>query len=369
MDTRRTMIAPRLACSAASLALLLVTTAPVLVIPTHAEAQARSSQARTSQTSASQARISQTRATQSNARQTPARQARSEQTRRARPATASPGTTPNGVERVAAPSTEAGTPPPALGPAAIRAANAEALAPSRADGFVNAAQVFSFEQSRVYEVWTAPMRITALTLEPGERIINKAAGDTERWMIGDTTSGEGATLQSQILIKPFRAGIATNMVIATNRRMYLLSLQASESTEAFNAVVTWTYPNPLPNGPTPTGATENPAASSVASSGPSPNIATLNQNYRIRAGWRRPAWTPISVSDDGRQTFITFPDTLGSTEAPPLFVVGEDGQAQLTNWRKQGSVYVVDRLFERAELRLGGDNPRVVRIERKGDRS
>lgn len=259
---------------------------------------------------------------------------------------------------------------PVLGPAAIRAANAEALAPSRADGFVNAAQVFSFEQSRVYEVWTAPMRITALTLEPGERIINKAAGDTERWMIGDTTSGEGATLQSQILIKPFRSGIATNMVIATNRRMYLLSLQAGESTEAFNAVVTWTYPSPLPNEGAPVGTTESPAIPPVASPVPSPNIATLNQNYRIRAGWwGRPDWTPISVSDDGRQTFITFPDTLGSTEAPPLFVIGEDGQAQLTNWRKQGSVYVVDRLFERAELRLGGDNPRVVRIERKGDRS
>ncbi len=91
--------------------------------------------------------------------------------------------------------------------------------------------------------------------------------------------------------------------------------------------------------------------------------------YRIRTGWRKPEWTPVSVHDDGRQTFITFPDSLGTTEAPPLFVMGENGEAQLTNWRKQGSVYVVDRLFDRAELRLGGDNPRVVRIERKGDRS
>jgi type IV secretion system protein TrbG len=151
--------------------------------------------------------------------------------------------------------------------------------------------------------------------------------------------------------------------------MYLLSLRAGESTDAFNAVVTWTYANPLPNGLTLTGTNGSPTTTPATIPGQSANIATLNQSYRIRAGWRRPAWTPVSVSDDGRQTFITFPDSLGSTEAPPLFVMGENGEAQLTNWRKQGSVYVVDRLFDRAELRLGGDNPRVVRIERKGDRS
>jgi len=338
MDTRRTMIAPRTVCLAGSLALLLTTAIPVLVIPGSAEAQVRQTKASAS-TRSNSARLS-----------TPPTRRASTPVRKAPPLP---------TEAVASPS---------IGPAAIRAANAEALAPSRADGFVNAAQVFNFEQGRVYEVWTAPMRITALTLEPGERIINKAAGDTERWMIGDTTSGEGATQQSQILIKPYRAGIATNMVIATNRRMYLLSLRAGENTEAFNAIVTWTYANALQNGLALTGTTSG-ATSAAAVPNQSANIATLNQNYRIRTGWRKPAWTPISVSDDGRQTFITFPDSLGSTEAPPLFVMGDNGEAQLTNWRKQGAVYVVDRLFERAELRLGGDSPRVVRIDRKGDQS
>jgi type IV secretion system protein TrbG len=61
---------------------------------------------------------------------------------------------------------------PVSGPAAIRAANAEALAPSRADGFVNAAQVFPYETGRVFEIWTAPLRITTISLEPGETITN-----------------------------------------------------------------------------------------------------------------------------------------------------------------------------------------------------
>jgi type IV secretion system protein TrbG len=256
---------------------------------------------------------------------------------------------------------------PTSGPAAIRAANAEALAPSRADSFMNAAQVFPYETGRVFEIWTAPLRITTISLEPGETITNKAAGDTERWMIGDTTSGAGTGLQTHILVKPFKAGIATNMVITTNRRVYLLSLRAAEAADAFNSAVTWTHPQALPSS-APTQMTEAGFPIGLPS-GPKAAIETFNQNYRIKAGWRRPPWTPISVSDDGRQTFITFPESLGSSEAPPLFVIGDTGEAQLVNWRKQGNVYVVDRLFDKAELRLGDANPRVVKIERKEVRS
>jgi type IV secretion system protein TrbG len=256
---------------------------------------------------------------------------------------------------------------PVSGPAAIRAANAEALAPSRADGFVNAAQVFPYETGRVFEIWTAPLRITTISLEPGETITNKAAGDTERWMIGDTSSGAGATLQTHILVKPFKAGIATNMVVTTNRRVYFLSLRAADQADAFNSAVTWIHPQPLPSSGAQTASSITPTL--IANNGRTAAIDTLNQNYRIRASWRKPPWTPVSVSDDGRQTFITFPESLASTEAPPLFVIGDNGEAQLVNWRKQGNIYVVDRLFQNAELRLGGTKPKIVRIERKEARS
>lgn len=255
---------------------------------------------------------------------------------------------------------------PIVGPAAIRAANAEALAPSRADGFINGAQVFPFEAGRVFEVWTAPLRITTISLETGETITNKASGDTQRWMIGDTTSGTGATLQTHILVKPYKAGIATNMVVTTNRRVYLLSLRAAEAADAFNAAVSWTHPQPLPSSSTQSANAPRAIAGPL---GRTASIDGLNQNYRIRAGWRRPPWTPVSVSDDGRQTFITFPESLAATEAPPLFVVSDTGESQLVNWRKQGNVYVVDRLFQKAELRLGGSKPRIVHLERKETRS
>ena len=59
----------------------------------------------------------------------------------------------------------------------------------------------------------------------------------------------------------------------------------------------------------------------------------------------------------------------GASEAPPLFVVGQDGQAQLVNYRYLNGYYVVDRLIDVAELRLGEKRQTVVRITRTGKRS
>ena len=55
--------------------------------------------------------------------------------------------------------------------------------------------------------------------------------------------------------------------------------------------------------------------------------------------------------------------------APPLFVIGASGQAELVNYRMRGRFYVVDRIFDAAELRLGTKKQQVVRIERIGART
>jgi type IV secretion system protein VirB9 len=47
-------------------------------------------------------------------------------------------------------------------------------------------------------------------------------------------------------------------------------------------------------------------------------------------------------------------------EAPALFVISSMGDTQLVNYRVKNDTYVVDRLFDSAELRLDqkdGDRP------------
>jgi type IV secretion system protein VirB9 len=90
----------------------------------------------------------------------------------------------------------------------------------------------------------------------------------------------------------------------------------------------------------------------------------LDARYRVEPQGRRPRWTPNAVFNDGRRTFIAFDPDLQVDEAPALFVIAADGELQLTNYRQVGGLYVVDRVFDRAELRLGDRRPQIVRIRR-----
>ena len=68
--------------------------------------------------------------------------------------------------------------------------------------------------------------------------------------------------------------------------------------------------------------------------------------------------------DDGRKVYIEFPSGIIQGEAPPLFVVGSEGENQLVNYRMKGRFYIVDQLFAAAELRLGQYPLLVFRISR-----
>jgi len=256
------------------------------------------------------------------------------------------------------PSATSGSSRGATGRAAIAAANATARETSRSRGFVGGVQVFAYDPGRVYEVWTAPLRVTTLTLSPGETVTSKAAGDTVRWQIGETSSGEGPNQRAHVMIKPLQRGLETNLVLATNRRVYLLQLR-SGAPEAFNAAVTWDVAAVL-DAPDPAGSPAPEPQGLVTPQGP------LDGGFRITAKGKRPSWMPAAVMTDGVRTFLTFPPSVTAGEAPALFALAPDGKAQLVNYRQQGGLWVVDRVLQAAELRVGGRRPKVVRIERVG---
>ncbi len=245
---------------------------------------------------------------------------------------------------------------PATGPDAIAAANQEARARSEARRFVGGVQVFAYEPGRIYEVWTAPLRVTALTLAPAESLVALAAGDTVRWQIGETASGAGAERRVHVLVKPMARDLETNLVITTSQRLYFVQLRSGAEAAA-NAAVTWDIPPPPPPepGPPPPQSASPPAG---------PVLGDLDARYRIRPRGRRPAWTPMAVMTDGRRTYIAFPVDLDAQAAPALFALDGEGRAQLVNYRQQGGLYVADQVLARAELRLGAGRPQVVRLTR-----
>lgn len=249
--------------------------------------------------------------------------------------------------------------------ARVNQANAAARIQPVRDGFINSMQVYPFTQGALYQVYTAVGQVTDIALQPGEQLVGAgpvAAGDTVRWIIGDTESGSGATRQIHILVKPTRAELMTNLVINTNQRTYHMELRSTERT--YMASVSWQYPQDqliaLRRQNVQAEATQ-PVATGV-------DLANVNFRYVIE-GDRAP-WRPLRAFDDGRQVFIEFPRGIAQGEMPPLFVVGPEGNtSELVNYRVRGNHMIVDRLFAAAELRFGsGDHQRRVRITRTDGR-
>ncbi|AJP73409.1 P-type conjugative transfer protein TrbG [Sphingomonas hengshuiensis] len=244
----------------------------------------------------------------------------------------------------------------------IGTANAAARMQPVRDGFLNAIQLYPWAEGALYQLYSAPGQVTDIALQEGEQLVGPgpvAAGDTVRWIIGDTVSGSGAGQRVHILIKPTRTGLVTNLVINTDRRTYHLELRSTP--ETYMASVSWTYPQDALIALTAR-SREAAAAAPVVR-----NIEIDALNFRYRIEGDRPSWRPLRAFDDGRQVFIELPANIGQSDLPPLFVVASKGEGELVNYRVRGRYLVVDRLFAGAELRLGsGRSEKRVRVLRDG---
>lgn len=238
----------------------------------------------------------------------------------------------------------------------VSRANREArVAPSR-EGYINAIQVWPYSDGALYQVYASPGRVTAINLQPGEELVTVAAGDTVRWIVGDTTSGSGDELRTSVLIKPTRLDLKTNLVITTTRRTYLIELSSTE--QAWMASVSWDYPKDHML------ALQRRAKTAQAAAPVDAGLALEQLRFRYAISGSNPPWKPLHAFDDGRKVYIQFPAGIAQGELPPLFVIGPEGDGQLVNYRFRSPYYIVDRLFGAAELRLGADKGDVVRIER-----
>ena len=246
---------------------------------------------------------------------------------------------------------------------AIQQGRSSALIEPSVDGYVNAIQVYPYTEGALFRLYASPGQVSDIALQPGEELVSVSAGDTVRWVVGDTISGSGNTARAHVLVKPISSGIRTNLMIATDRRTYHLELESTDG--GYMAALSWRYPADELAGLT--ARNERAIARDAGSIERGLTLEGLNFNYRMTGD--SPAWKPVRVFDDGRQVFIQMPDDIATTDMPPLFVLGSDGDAELVNYRVRGNYYVVDQLFRAAELRLGERNQTVVRISRNERRS
>ena len=202
--------------------------------------------------------------------------------------------------------------------------------------------VYNFKDGDVYEVRAGVDKVSDIELQLSEQLTNApVAGDTVRWKIGVIKTGVGKKEITHIVLKPLETDIETNILITTNLRTYHLKAVAGDW---YMPSISWNYPQE-----------ESPDLSDSLSKHNQDEPLSLvpeqlNFNYTIRGDDY--AWKPLRIFDDGEHTFFQMPKSLRTSEAPALFVIDDDDPI-LVNYRVKGDYYIVDRLIDEAELRIG----------------
>ena len=213
--------------------------------------------------------------------------------------------------------------------------------------------LYTFAPGGIYEVQTATFHETALELQPGETLTGKdlpTAGDTARWTIAATRTGAPPNEITVLIVKPLEANLETNMTITTNRRLYTVILKSDE--QVYMPLVGWLYPQDEAKVQE---ERESIAKEADAKSEPL-MVPPESLNFRCTVTGPAVSWRPVRVYDDGAKTYLQMSPDMKSGEAPAIFVM-EEKSPILVNFRVKQSLYIVDRLFDRAQLRVGTKNP------------
>jgi type IV secretion system protein TrbG len=212
----------------------------------------------------------------------------------------------------------------------------------------------------------APLRVCTLELQTGEKIVGEPQiGDSVRWNIAPAMYGNADQATAVIILKPQAPGLDTNLLITTDRRAYYLRLISKP--EDYVARVAFAYPDDDTRKWQQQMAEQQALAKKEKHAAEVPaamiSVEKVNFDYTIRGGDE--SLRPVRVFDDGAKTYIQMTPEIQHREAPVLLVLGKDGKGELTNYRVKDQTYIVDRLFDRANLVLGsGKKAQKVEISR-----
>ena len=254
-------------------------------------------------------------------------------------------------------------------------ANAISQGVMKPKDYNGAMMLYDYDQMLVYQVFTMPLRVTDIYLEPGEKVIEQPfCGDTTRWNIGGGVSKTAGVDTQHLYLKPSEEGLETTLIINTDRRIYHLIIKSFKDT--FMLAVMWRYPGSpghagtgMPYDFLSGNEKKNGADAASRQSGDQTegshgafaiDPALMSSDYTVSyPKGNPPEWLPTMVLDDGGKTYIVLPDTVIHHELPAVF--GENGE--LVNFRVKDNVVVIDRLMRKMQLKL---RDVTVEIKKKG---
>jgi type IV secretion system protein VirB9 len=219
------------------------------------------------------------------------------------------------------------------------------------------------------DVVCAPLYVCDIELEPGEIVNDITIGDSVRWKVMPSGSGDVAHKITHVLVKPTDAGLMTNLVITTDKRTYVIKLVSRA--KDWMPRVTFSYPGE--ERAAWEGYLEHQrlerqveaarqAQMARATVLPEVGLAIdhLDFDYIVRGD--KPLWKPLRVYSDGKKTYIEFPARMDAGEAPALVGIGSGDAPEVINYRKVGDRYIVDQVLDRGAL-ISGVGRAQVKVE------
>lgn len=221
-------------------------------------------------------------------------------------------------------------------------------------------------------------------LEAGERVNEASMGDP-RWKVDVLFEGEPPFETPHVAIYPHTIGLKATLVIPTNRRTYHIRLiSRSQSDDAPTTTkISFLYPEDLHSRFAAARARQQralvarmppqmtqPPLSAQQEPAPSSTISAAVFAYELRG---RAPWKPVRVFNDGKWTYIDFPNAVEHTELPLPLELRTEGDLfhddELVNLpsdydpaRRRMTIY---KVFDRAFLIVGvGHNQVRVKITR-----
>jgi len=235
---------------------------------------------------------------------------------------------------------------------------------------------FQYDPDNTFLVLARPRSVTHIQFAPDEVIRSIASGDSQQWSLEPTRD------RRHLFVKPVHDDIETSLTVLTDQRSYQFVLRSTGEGRKWYQRVNWLYPARLvvdlaaDGDVSMTSAALVPAAAAAPATaqatGRAPRPLKADAGHAIapvrpdllRFGYEiegEAAFRPERAFDDGQFTYVQMP--VGLRELPALLIEVDDAYA-LANYDLRGPYLVVQRLFDRAVLRLGRSE---VRLRRSAD--
>jgi type IV secretion system protein VirB9 len=182
-------------------------------------------------------------------------------------------------------------------------------------------------------------------------------------MLGAGVSYENGAPVQHIYVKPTVRDLVGTLIINTDLRVYHLIIRSFA--DIHMPIVRWRYskkdmPQNFAGANVGLWGAEAPRQVSARDdSSFSVDPRFISFNYKITYGiFNKPKWLPTLAYDDGRKTYVTFPESALTLELPTVF----ENRADIVNYHINQNVMIIDKLIEKITIKLGD---KIATVEKK----